>query len=256
MKIRVLILILFSILKIDTNFAQIKSIIEKEFYISSRNNESNWENKSVRSITKMLFDKAGRMTDSINIDTANNVLSFAKFDYDKNSNLIDIKIYVNQDSIRSHYQMKYDKKNRIISYAMYKQNRLIFKDIYTYNNNKATISNESSFWGGLNDSKTIEIYDNKNQKIEKIEYSPNGNIYKKTLYKYKKGKLIKLEKYSSENKLVHTEEYQYDDFSNIIKDNRGSFYEYKYNEKNDWIEKTRYIGTQITQFIERQIIYY
>jgi len=166
------------------------------------------------------------------------------------------------DTIRNFYD--YNKKNNLIKRRVVRPKG--YADIYDFDGkgnliNQQTIdSTGNPIWGVTNKfdkrgneiesiffydaklgSKSYSKYNKKNQNIENLEVGPDGIMDSKEIFEYNlQGDWIKAEFYSYRPKRTP----------------RKRRWLYKYDDKNNWIEKT-YILNGEPQFItERQIDYY
>ena len=136
---------------------------------------------------------------------------------------------------------------------------------------------------------TIDYYDNSNRKIKIDWFREDGKLSSRTIFKYdKKGNIIEENIYTSDGKLYSKNQnifnnegykietitsndsgkkndyFKYDNFGNIIEEYSNKpeilvnkyIYKYKYDSKNNWIQRVSYINGELpVDFTERNIEY-
>ena len=170
------------------------------------------------------------------------------------------------NSIKSKSQAKYDAQGNMIIVETYDLNNQlisIHQSEYDKNGNELILTRtdkvRDKVW------LTKKTYDNHNQMIEKIEYSPDGSIRDKRTFVFdEKGNEIELiltrpngdytkfiSKYDKFNNM--TVQYWYEEDG--TQKHKTSF-EYMYDENNNWITRRRFSNDELGMVWERIIEYY
>jgi hypothetical protein len=126
-----------------------------------------------------------------------------------------------------------------------KEGDMLYKYIYSFNENGNLIETNSYDPDGNLDGKYTYSYDNiKGNKTEMTSYNPDGSSDERCAYKYdSKGNLIQEIWYYPDGSISKKYNYKYDDKGNEIAMNRYDFHDslickdsYKYNDKGEKIE--------------------
>ena len=189
------------------------------------------------------------------------------FEYDDKGNQIEWRSYVSDGSLQSKVTYRYDDKGNII------ENRTINSDgnlndgwTYEYDDKGNHIKSRHYYDSFLNnlDNFTYE-HDDKGNVIEFKKYNKDGELnYKQKNRWNDKGNLIEYSKYDKDGKLTFRRTIQHDkgniierkdyDKKNKLKDKTN--YEYKFDDKENWIQKIIFKNDKVTHIVERDIDYF
>ncbi|MFA5557000.1 MAG: hypothetical protein WCY06_00040 [Flavobacteriaceae bacterium] len=188
------------------------------------------------------------------------------YKYDEKGNQIEWSWYNSDGKLKSKYPCKYDEKGNLIEQSRYNSyGELKWKHTYKYDEKGNEIEESRYDSDGELDLKYTSKYDEKGNKIEESKYNPDGELVSKTTSKYdKKGNKIEWSIYNSDGELVSKHTYEYDEKGNLTAEYNESLlfgthsksYLYKYDKKNNWIEKIWFEDNIPKQITERKIVYY
>ena len=278
--------LLFIIVGLQTTFAQVGSQRENKSHMQLLGKV-----KTFKITPYKLVDYFGKVTKGEKQDfwRGDAVIVFDEQGFKKENNTYNKLGQLNQKVI-----YKYDDKGKRISRDLYNSyGKLQMKFLYVYDNKGfKTAYNSYSPTGELNDS---YLYKNdiKGRMIEEIWIKKDKSFGSKYTYEYDKlGKLSKMCQYTnSENQVDNCTTYKYDKLGRISEmeifgsnnaptrrtvityddkgnekeikyyDGKGTFleernYEYKFDDKGNWVERIEYINQFPKGFLEREITYY
>lgn len=243
----------------------IKKITEA-LYSAQREGELNRDEalNKISSIT--INDTKGKSIEYHQYETDGSL--YEKTIYERNSHGVFLSStkFGNDKLFKSKSQAKYDAQGNMIIVETYDLNNKlnsIQESEYDKNGNELSLSRtdkvRDKVW------LTKKIYDNQNQMIEKIEYSPDGSLRDKRTFVYdEKGNEIEsiLTRPNGDYTKFISE---YDEFNNMIvqywykedgtQKHKTSF-EYIYDENNNWITRRRFSNDELGMVWERIIEYY
>ena len=182
-------------------------------------------NDSMQLIKKIVFDDNG------------NIIETKKYKNNSNGNKIKITTYDKFNIMTSIEENTFDESFNIIKKTIYNEDREIIELI------KVEILESKK--------KKIERHYDKDGELSKVLTFKNSNIKSKELYKY--------------DKIIKKFIYEDDNYGNIYKNsifkNNGDTikiysYEYKYDKKNNWIERVFFEDGKPIGITERKISYY
>ncbi|WP_109299989.1 hypothetical protein [Aquimarina sp. AU474] len=211
--------------------------------------------------------------------------------YDNEQNLLREEIYNSEDKLitKKNYERNNKNKSLVTGQIQIRNKDTISNERNTYDKNGNLILSEfikNSVW----EKAFAYEYDEKGRKVLKHDYIiERYGGYPKALYKYDEfDNLIRTKELDSNNNLIRSATYKYDERKNKIEyillsepnktviskefttydtfDNIKSIsnnkngenqqeYKYKYNEYGDWIEKTFYYSGYVDQYVKRKIEY-
>ena len=160
--------------------------------------------------------------------------------FDAKGNLVESARFNANDSIIARYIYKYDKRANVIETLIMKSSdslSLRVISVYDENNNLIEVK---QFNGGILNEISTSKYDNKRNQIEKNVYGIDENLKSRTTYSYnEKNDITDVYLYNSNGRLE-----------------KKSTFEYKYDFKDNWVEKTDYINEKVVKITERKLEYY
>lgn len=281
--------LLFIIVGLQSTFAQVGSQRENKSHLTDM--QLLGKVKTFKITPYKLVDYFGKVTKGEKQDfwRGDAVIVFDEQGFKKENNTYNKLGQLNQKVI-----YKYDDKGKRISRDLYNSyGKLQMKFLYVYDNKGfKTAYNSYSPTGELNDS---YLYKNdiKGRMIEEIWIKKDKSFGSKYTYEYNNlGKLSKMCQYTnSENQVDNCTTYKYDKLGRISEmeifgsnnaptrrtvityddkgnekeikyyDGKGTFleernYEYKFDDKGNWVERIEYINQFPKGFLEREITYY
>ena len=281
--------LLFIIVGLQSTFAQVGSQRENKSHLTDM--QLLGKVKTFKITPYKLVDYFGKVTKGEKQDfwRGDAVIVFDEQGFKKENNTYNKLGQLNQKVI-----YKYDDKGKRTSRDLYNSyGKLQMKFLYVYDNKGfKTAYNSYSPTGELNDS---YLYKNdiKGRMIEEIWIKKDKSFGSKYTYEYDKlGKLSKMCQYTnSENQVDNCTTYNYDKLGRISEmeifgsnnaptrrtvityddkgnekeikyyDGKGTFleernYEYKFDDKGNWVERIEYINQFPKGFLEREITYY
>ncbi|MFC5046532.1 hypothetical protein ACFSTE_03080 [Aquimarina hainanensis] len=198
-----------------------------------------------------IYDSEGGLTDQ-KIYERNN----------KNKSLVTGQIQIRNKDTISNERNTYDKNGNLILSEFIKNSVWEKAFAYEYDEKGRKVLEHdyiSERYGGY--PKALYKYDEFDNLIRTKELDSNNNLIRSATYKYDERKnKIEYILFSEPNKTVISKEFTtYDTFDNIISNNKDGKnqqeYKYKYNEYGDWIEKTFYYYGYVDQYVKRKIEY-
>ena len=163
------------------------------------------------------YDSKGNVTAQTGVDDAGNVLWKIINTYDKSGKKTEEAEYDSKDNLSSKSIFKYTGKNLTEETLYNGLGKIIWKNIYTYEEDvcKSVASYYAS--GDLESKKTFKFNDN-NDIQEILFYDDENNYVKKELYRYDANKVLtEVATYNSNNVLYLRKFYKYDAKGNVAK---------------------------------------
>lgn len=239
------------------------------------------------------FDKNGKIIKEVNyfVDGEETEIEYL---YDDKDSLIEKIVYdINDDEREIKYALKYEYENNKlknvyglndekevirVSEYIYNENGFTVLEFYEgkkeekennilkkYNNNYQEISFEKNWDDGKYREKRLYFY-NENNKLDSINNYYEDNLLFKHKYTFQDSvSIVQLINYQveSEGKLVWTREYNKNDevisfIQNVNKKTNDAlqYYDYKYDEYGNWIEKKLSHNIVLYKITKREIEYY
>ena len=161
--------------------------------------------------------------------------------YNDNGNRIEDNKYDKDGELTNKWKGKYDVNENLIEGKYYDEDgELSFKWKFKYDDNGNLIESNGYDKDGELTSKYKSKYDVNGNLIESIRYDEDGELRIKLKFKYDdNGNQIEEKNYDEDGEL----ENKY-------------IYEYKFDDKENWIQKTIFKDDKPTFIIEREIKYY
>ncbi len=220
------------------------SFYNNKFKYNSNDSITQWtiSNDNFKRIYKIERDKKGRPTKWI-IFQNDTIYATYTMKYDANGNVIFENEYRGNNVPvkllkRSFNKQNLKEKEQVIEYKLW--DTLNYVNIFIYNSNKKLILEKSNI---ENDSTYYEI---------KYSYHNNGKLKEyKTTQKVGDYFVITTQKFNKYGDLI--------EFSRLPSDKRSKevwVYNYKYDSKNNWIEKIEFKDNNPLRIVKRTIKYY
>ena len=182
------------------------------------------ENSSLTTDGKVLdkitysYDSKGNITTQTGLDDAGNVMWKIVNTYDKKGLKTEEAEYDAKDYLSSKSIFKYTGTN-CTEETLYNGNgKIIWKNIYEYDENNNCKTLYSYYSNGELESKKTFKYNDKNAVQEIFYYDDEGSLEKKELYRYDaKDVLTEIATYTPQNKLYLRMFFKYDAKGNVVK---------------------------------------
>ena len=166
-----------------------------------------------------------------------------------------------------HVQNEYDDNGNRIERNIYSSDgELIFKYICEHDDNGNSIEQNRYNSEGKLDEKWTSKFDAKGNEIKSNLFNSESKLVSKYTFEYDdKENMIEMNYYNYDDELISIMTYEFDDNGNLIEENKydkdGELedefsYEYKFDDKENWIQKTIFEDDKPTFIIEREIKYY
>jgi len=186
------------------------------------------------------FDKQGNKIEDIKYSPDGKVDKKYEYLYNKFGQRTEQNQYTSDEKLSRKITYKYDEKGNITEDNSYSsEGKLEKKFTYKYDEKGNVIEDMSFDSNNKLQKKFTHSYDNTGNKIENNRYSAQGTLDKKINYKYN----------------IYMDVIE-EIFTNIDGSKVNYYYEYKYDKKNNWTEKTSCKEKEIISIITREIKYY
>lgn len=225
-------------------------------------------NGTVRDLNTYKYNEYGKQTEKKTYEPDENGTLQLKYTfdlvYDEKRNLIRESRYYPNGYIFYEHNYKYDDNNNLLEHIDHFQDKYIFK----YDINGKEI--EKIWYRHQLGNKLLKTfkskYDENGNKIENITYNSEGNLIFKETYKYdENGNIICYTKFEPDRGYDFKISYKYDINRNVIQSkhlnsegnsNYENTFKFKFDKKNNWIERIKYEYGRPKYMIERNIEYY
>lgn len=226
------------------------------------------------------YNENGSMVENVRLSSNLSLEYKETWKFDANENMIEHSVYSNSDkknlTLQSKTVCKYDEKNHLIQELFYGSNEKLEKSAtYRYddmgnmlekNNYNAdnVISNtaENSFY-----FKTDTIRDDKGNivNLNQYKYNPDGSFIITQLLKYDKDNLVEFTKFGADLSTEYMYTYKYNDKGDEIEKSKFNMYnvldekttsKYVYDKTGNWIKATISKNEVPESTKEREIVYY
>ncbi|OHD10937.1 MAG: hypothetical protein A2086_16475 [Spirochaetes bacterium GWD1_27_9] len=159
----------------------------------------------------------GKPVEMNHIYSDGSLLDRATYNYDKNGNLIEEIEYDSENAPSSKDTYKFNKNNKLIEKQVFKNDILNYKTTYNYIGDIKTEEIELEYEGNNVVSKTINKYNNKENRISFEKYE-GKKLSVKIKYIYDlKNKIIEEDEMDSFGKITEKTIYSYDKNQNLVK---------------------------------------
>lgn len=253
--------------KLEPLYGKIKILNETTFRVIKKEGDIKKGRVVKGSFFYILYDKEGNIIKDNYYTNGRSSKPKDIRNYDNKVKLDSVYEYKSNNNLDNNYIFKYDDRGNNIEGIWYKSDGSL-DDRYTYKyddkGNKVEYKEYNSD-GILEEEYTWKYNDNGNI-IEKYRYNFDGKLEKEYTWKYDdNGNLVEFNIYNSDGKLEEYIILEYDDNGNLVEDiwynSDGSIYKkytykFKFDKKNNWIERIEYIDDTPNSIIEREIEYY
>ena len=211
----------------------------------------------------LVFDNNGYIKEKENFDKAGIYNGKTINNYNEQKIIISVIGYDNKGNIDYSQKGIYDAEKMTVKSIINYSKDYSVQTIDYYDNSNRKIKIDWYREDGKLSSRTIFKYDKKGNIIEENIYTSDGKLYSKNQNIFN-NEGYKIEKITSNDSGQKNEYFKYDDFGNIIEEysNKSGIlvnkyiYKYKYDSKNNWIERVSYINGELpVDFTERNIEY-
>jgi hypothetical protein len=211
----------------------------------------------------LVFDNNGYIKEKENFDKAGIYNGKIINNYNEQKIIISVIGYNNKGSINYSQKGIYDAEKMTVKSIINYPEDYSVQTIDYYDNSNRKIKIDWFREDGKLSSRTIFKYDKKGNIIEENIYTSDGKLYSKNQNIFN-NEGYKIEKITSNDSGQKNDYFKYDDFGNIIEEYSNKpgilvnkyIYKYKYDSKNNWVERVSYINGELpVDFTERNIEY-
>lgn len=219
----------------------------KTVYVYNKDNEATKET-SYKDETKGRYSeyihKDGQLVEAKYYKEDGTLMGTQYMSYDDNGNKLLSKATDVEGNPIQVVELTYTKDNKVASAKENKRGKFVRYAKYEYPNEKEekVISMDTKAADETIKSYTVNTYDDNKNVISAVQYTADGTLEKKTIYKYNEQGDQTLREIS--------------DADGVIEDYNYVRYEYKYDEKGNWIEKTEYLKNGNSLDLEKRVIEY
>lgn len=242
--------------------------IEKEFYSPDDDLNHRYENKykndnligthsyysgKLVKKTSYKYDQKNNITETKMYNPKQELLFRYTYQYNNAGNKIKNYWYDQEGNLLEHETFSYNKKGELLEIRKYEKKYLKQKGVYHYKNGFKYETTNFFKKDGSVKKKNVSVYNSINKKTEIYSYQPKDVLTNVNIYKYNgNGEIIERKSHSSDGMIgYNTEESrQQIEFENVYT------FEYKYDEKGNWIKVIQYKNYIPIKIIERQFEYY
>ncbi|MBU2558066.1 MAG: hypothetical protein KJ578_09840 [Bacteroidetes bacterium] len=185
--------------------------------------------------------------------------------FDDNGNRVEDLEFDSKDKQLKKYKYSYTGDQRDTLIITDSEAKLMRTIIYSYDDNGLLANDQSYDANGKPEKQFVYKYDEEGVLREDYSYLNSGEFNMKFTYTYDyKGNIDRNFRFSADGNLKEVRHYKYDENNNIVseivKNDAGdtlksTVYQYVYDKKNNWVEKTIIIDNQPVKLIKRKLTY-
>ena len=235
-----------------------------KYYINEKGNLTRKEvydsNNNLYGVTVYSY-KTGLLEHFKYLDSDGAIDDITQYKYDKKGNRIRSDHFGSENNLKWFYNMSYNDAGYLIEKNRYEPNgQLHSKDKYLYDNNGNMTEHSSYHSNGHLKYKYIYEYDKNGNETKITRYNSKKEIEMNEVYLYdpKSNLLNEMHKYNAEGKKSYSSLYLYNDEKDITKIESllDEKFQYRYDQRKNWIEKISFLDGFPETLTERIIEYY